>query len=599
MENKINNKKVEDIVLIVEISTNDEFQKINNLPNASAVELNENFGLVVIPVNEIDLIKPYVKEIVRVDIPPIYTLQNISPAEASEAPLFNNNPYLSLNGKDVIIGILDTGIDYLSKEFQKEDDTTRILRLWDQTIAGNDRVYGLNLGTEYKEEDINKAINLKASGGDPYSIVPSKDEIGHGTMGAGLIGARGENPAVIGVAPKCDFVVVKMLEVGQIKLDEAGITNKGVGRYSAEVLVMSMRYLSIVASELKKPLVMYMPVGSNIGAHDGTSEVEGAIDTNARQLGVAVVNGTGNEGDTETHTEGVFGKAGEIKTIEIKVGKNQKKLFFNMYIRQPDRVSLSVVSPSGEVVEKINAKLDSTQTVKFVYEGTTMQIDFKLPDDRTGDEIITIKAVDIKEGIWQFRLHGDFIIDGRYWSWLPQRSLLDPETKFLNPTQYTTITVPATAQSAIVAAYYNQNNNATVGQSGRGFTRDERIKPDVAAGGINAAIVKPGGGVGVASGSSVASAILAGCCALVYEWGIVNGNDKNLYTRKLRSYIIRGAQIRTGDMHPNQQWGYGTLSMKGIFDAIRGNLVGGSGGTRGLEEYYEYNVGNLFVRKPI
>lgn len=589
---------VENIVLIVEYTSRELFEQINNIEGASAVILNESFGIVVIPVDKINLLDKYIKQILNVEVPSIYTLQNISPGEASGAPIFNNNPYLSLNGTGVLIGILDTGIDYLNKEFQKEDDTTRVVRIWDQTINGNSSIYGLNIGSEYNEKKINEAIKIKNTGGDPYTIVPSKDVIGHGTMSAGLIGARGINPDVVGVAPNCEFVVVKMLEASELKLKEAGITNKGVGRYSTEVLIMSMRYLSLLATELKKPIIIYMPVGSNIGAHDGTSEVEGAIDTTSRQLGVSVVAGTGNEGDTDTHTEGRFIKPGEIKTIEIKVGKTQKNLFFNIYIRQPDRVSIAITSPSGEVVDKITAKLNKREEVKFVYEGTKMEIIFRLPDEITGDEIITIKAIDIREGIWQFRLYGDFIVDGRYWSWLPQRSLLDPDTKFLSPSQYTTLTTPATAQSVIVASYYNQNNNATVGQSGRGFTRDERIKPDVAAGGITATIIKPGGGTGIASGSSVATAILAGCCSLIYQWGIVDGNDETLYTKKLRSYIIRGAQIRPGYTYPNEQWGYGTLSMQGTFDAIRGNLVGGNSQIRGGELYREYKVGNLFIRKP-
>lgn len=589
---------VENIVLIVEYTSRELFEQINNIEGASAVILNESFGIVVIPVDKINLLDKYIKQILNVEVPSIYTLQNISPGEASGAPIFNNNPYLSLNGTGVLIGILDTGIDYLNKEFQKEDDTTRVVRIWDQTINGNSSIYGLNIGSEYNEKKINEAIKIKNTGGDPYTIVPSKDVIGHGTMSAGLIGARGINPDVVGVAPNCEFVVVKMLEASELKLKEAGITNKGVGRYSTEVLIMSMRYLSLLATELKKPIIIYMPVGSNIGAHDGTSEVEGAIDTTSRQLGVSVVAGTGNEGDTDTHTEGRFIKPGEIKTIEIKVGKTQKNLFFNIYIRQPDRVSIAITSPSGEVVDKITAKLNKREEVKFVYEGTKMEIIFRLPDEITGDEIITIKAIDIREGIWQFRLYGDFIVDGRYWSWLPQRSLLDPDTKFLSPSQYTTLTTPATAQSVIVASYYNQNNNATVGQSGRGFTRDERIKPDVAAGGITATIIKPGGGTGIASGSSVATAILAGCCSLIYQWGIVDGNDETLYTKKLRSYIIRGAEIRPGYTYPNEQWGYGTLSMQGTFDAIRGNLVGGNSQIRGGELYREYKVGNLFIRKP-
>ena len=341
-----------------------------------------------------------------------------------------------------------------------------------------------------------------------------------------------------------------------------------------------------------------MPIGSNNGSHDGTSELEGFIDTATRQLGVSVVSGVGNEGDTDTHTEGKFDKPGAIKTIEVAVGKNQKNLFFNIYIAKPDRVSISITSPSGEVVEKINAKLNNREEVKFVYEGTRMEIVYQLPDELTGDEIISIKAIDIREGIWKFRLHGDFIVDGRYWSWLPQRSLLDPDTKFLSPSPFTTLMVPSTARNSIVAAFYNQNNNATVAQSGRGFTRDGRKKPDIAAGGIDATIIRPGGGTGIASGSSIATSVLAGCCALIYQWGLVDGNDKTLYTKKLQSYIIRGAERRIGDLYPNEEWGYGTLSMQGIFDAIRGNLTGGVNQTRGVENYIEYNVGRLFIRNP-
>ena len=114
--------------------------------------------------------------------------------EASGAPVFNNNPYLRLNGRGVLVGIIDTGIDYLNKEFQREDDTTRIVRIWDQTIQGDKDIYNLKYGTEYTEDQINQAISLQTSGGDPYSIVPSKDDIGHGTRLAGIIGGRGINP---------------------------------------------------------------------------------------------------------------------------------------------------------------------------------------------------------------------------------------------------------------------------------------------------------------------------------------------------------------------------------------------------------------------
>ena len=67
------------------------------------------------------------------------------------------------------------------------------------------------IGTEYLSEEINKAIEVYKSGGDPYSIVPSKDEMDHGTKMAGIIGARGYNGEMQGVANDCDFIAVKLL----------------------------------------------------------------------------------------------------------------------------------------------------------------------------------------------------------------------------------------------------------------------------------------------------------------------------------------------------------------------------------------------------
>ena len=397
---------------------------------------------------------------------------------------------------------------------------------------------------------------------------------------ASITGARGYNPDLIGAAPNCDFAIVKLNEAPRIIQSRAGLNDVKPGRYTSIDIYLGIRYLSRLASDLGKPLVMCIPVGTNTGSHDGTSEIEGAIDFISKQAGIVCVTGTGNEGDTDTHTEGKFAGANDINTIEIKVGKSQKSLNFQIYVQQPDRVSLGIVSPSGEVIEKIPAKLNKVENISFVYEGTKMRVYYYYPDPITGAEIISIEARNLREGIWQFKLYGDYIVDGRYWSWLPQRSLLDEETKFLSPSQYTTLTIPGTSKGAIVSAFYNQNNNAIVGQSGRGFTRDGRIKPDVAAGGINALVTTPGGGTRTISGSSVATAVMSGCCALLLQWAIVDGNNKKIYPTELRSYLIRGTDMRVGEKYPNEQWGYGTINMKKVFDGIRENLTGGVENTR-------------------
>ena len=171
-----------------------------------------------------------------------------------------------------------------------------------------------------------------------------------------------------------------------------------------------------------------------------------------------------------------------------------------------------------------------------------MIINYTSPEQTTGDELINIQASNIREGIWKFRLTGEYIVNGNYYAWIPQRELLDADTKFLSPVEDTTLTIPSTASGAISVAYYNQNNNSVVGESGRGYTRDGRIKPEIAAGGVNALVVRPGGGTTTITGASVAGAVVAGGCALIFQWAIVDGNDPTLNSNQIKSYIIRGAR---------------------------------------------------------
>ncbi|KJZ84681.1 subtilase family protein [Clostridium sp. IBUN22A] len=571
LNNAVKNENIdpdEIIGLIVQYYTEEDLVEINKLPNTSAISISESYAVVRIPIKEASKLIPYVKEIPNIYNVNLYTLSSLSPVEASGVSLFSNNPYLLLDGTDVIVGILDSGIDYLNKEFMREDDTTRILRIWDQTIEGDKPVENLKLGTEYTESQINEAIKISKEGGDPYSIVPSKDEIGHGTMSAGVIGGRGINPDLLGAAPNCNFVVVKIKPVGDFVLKYGGVSADKVAYGNIE-LILAIRYLRIMSSKLKKPMVIYFPFGTNTGAHDGTGDMEGVLEAQGRKNGIVAVVGTGNQGDTQTHIEGKFEQDEKMKTIRIKIGKNQKDLNFQIYCQKPDKVEVGIVSPSGEILDKLDVKFRQIEDYKFIYEGTTVTIVYLYPDEYNADETIIIKFKDIREGIWQIRLYGEKIVDGRYWAWLPQRELLDSDTRFFDPTQRTTLTVPATGRGVLATAYYNQDLNSTVSKSGRGYTRDGRIKPDIAAGGVNAIVPKPGGGTTVATGSSVATSVLAGCCALILQWAIINGNDPEVRARKLISYVVRGAKMRQGDIYPNIDWGYGMLDMKNIFDSFR------------------------------
>ena len=583
----------ENVFLLVEVTGESNLNDVLKIPGVSGVMISSNFAVIITPANKINEISNIVLRIVNIEVSTILTLNTISPLEASGAPVFNNNPYLRLNGRGVLVGIIDTGIDYLNKEFQREDDTTRIVRIWDQTIQGDKDIYNLKYGTEYTEDQINQAISLQTSGGDPYSIVPSKDDIGHGTRLAGIIGGRGINPDLKGAAPDCQFVIVKLSRATKVELDAAVIDKTDVPSYTPWSALLALRYIIAVARELKRPVVVFEPLGSNMGSHTGNGIVEQSINNYSAQSGTVVVVPTGNQGNTDTHTEGIIESSGYIKDIEIRVGEKQKNLPIEIWVNKPNRVKLSIVSPSGEVIDNLEAKNTNNERIKFLYEKTEMIVNFTSPELSTGDSLIFIRAYNLKAGIWKFRLTGQSIVDGKYYAWIPQRELLDSETKFLNSVGYTTLTLSSTSSGAISVAYYNQDDNSVISESGRGYTRYGMIKPDIAAGGFNAIVTNPGGGTAVISGSSVAGAVVAGCCALILQWAVVDKNYPDIYAAQIKSYIISGAKGRPGDVYPNKEWGYGMFDMQGVFDRIRETYS-----PRSDEDYEEYRVNNLFIRMP-
>ena len=101
-----------------------------------------------------------------------------------------------LTGKGVLIAIIDSGIDIFHPDFRKEDGTTRIMGLWDQT-GGNQREgeapEGYFGGTYYNEERINHAIQISQEKGITAGreAVKSRDLSGHGTHVAGIAAGNG------------------------------------------------------------------------------------------------------------------------------------------------------------------------------------------------------------------------------------------------------------------------------------------------------------------------------------------------------------------------------------------------------------------------
>ena len=96
-----------------------------------------------------------------------------------------------------------------------------------------------------------------------------------------------------------------------------------------------------------------------------------------------------------------------------------------------------------------NLAVENGYKADFIYEGTTMDIFYDSPDELTGGERIVIRAQNLKQGIWRFRLTGEHITFGKFYAYILQKELLAEKTKFLISSPYTTLTIPGVAEKMI------------------------------------------------------------------------------------------------------------------------------------------------------
>lgn len=542
-----------------------EFEKV---PGFYVTIINPTYAIISLKENEtIRVNDPRFPAIVYIKPTEMYTLQDISPVDASQAGFLQLDLPLKLTGKDTIVGIIDSGIDYLNEELTDFNGNTRIECIWDQTIISNKekKVLGENIvpfGTIYNKIEINDAIKANRQGNSPYEIVETKDEIGHGTKMSGIIGASGKNPKIKGVSPDCNFAVVKLIEDYAYK----NIFDVKVPIYNITAIFSAIQFLYEYALNNSKPMVIYLPLGTNSGNHKGNGILEEYIESISTKSGIVLVTGAGNERNKGIHASGIITDVGKISTVELDVSQQQKNLIAEIWVDLPNIMTVEIVSPSGESSGEFLALINSTETHTYIFEKTEINVNFYLPEESSGDELIRILFYDLQPGIWKIRLIAKYVLSGTYNIWLLTESITAGTTNFTPSDPYGTITNPGSARSIVTVAAYNQNNNNLVKYSGMSFEDVDNIRIDLAAGGVNAITIAPNNEMAVANGTSVSAAVVAGVCALLFEWGIVDGNNPNMYSQTIKTYLITGTNKRSGDIYPNPQLGYGILNVVGIFE---------------------------------
>lgn len=474
---------------------------------------------------------------------------------------------LKLTGQGVIICVIDTGIDYTNPVFRDSEGNSRVLAIWDQTIQTGPAPEGFFFGTEYTRDDINRALQAE----DPYMIVPSRDEIGHGSIMAGVAaGSQLSGPAnYLGAAPNADIVVVKLKECKQY-LREFYLIPRDVPAYEEGDIMLAVQYADSFADQFRRPVVICLGLGTNYGDHTGRAPLPRYLNTIASKRSRAVVVCGGNEGNAAHHYQGSIGARSRTGLnsvpVEVRVGERSEGFLLELWGNVPDVFTVSIRSPGGETIPSLRLGIQDSITYGFVYERTRITIAGMLVEPVSGEELILMRVVAPTPGIWTFQVEANAeIYNGTFHMWLPITQFLNVPVYFLEATPYITLTEPAMAENVISVSAYDASNNSFYIESGRGFTRTGMIKPDFAAPGVNVSTIR-----GRQSGTSLAAAITAGAVAQFMQWAVVQGNNRVVASQEIKNYFVRGASRNFDIIYPNREWGYGRLNMVGTFDALIG-----------------------------
>jgi subtilisin family serine protease len=533
-------------------------------PNLIFEELSNQLIRVQVPIGAEDELRRLQDGSNVLTIPTLYGLNAIEAISESNIAMFHQYPFGGLRGQGVIIGFVDTGIDYTSNLFKNQDNTTRILRIWDQTIEGNPP-QGYTYGTQYTNTEMDIALRSE----NPFEIVPTRDEIGHGTFLAGVAAGddRIGDTNFVGGAPDAAIVMVKLRQAKQEFKEFYLIRDTDIA-FQGNDVVTGLDYLLQTSIELRMPLVICIGLGNNYGAHNGSSIIERYLNSLSILQSLIVVVAGGNEANSGHHFRSTIAQGG-IEDIEINVSEEEVRGFFTyLWADISDKVAVSIRSPIGQAIDRVPVISNSLKSFSFSLEQTVVTINYNYPDAQTGAENVNIRFKSPTPGIWTITVYGEEIVDGTYDVWLQRNDFVIETTRFLKPDTLITITIPSTAEYVITVGAYDYIDQSVYVGSGRGPMADGRIKPDLIAPGVNVMGPKPGGGYTTYVGTSTAAAVTASAAVLLMQWAILQGNLPEMNTRIARNILIRGAVRRRGAIYPNPIEGYGRLDLRTAISSI-------------------------------
>jgi subtilisin family serine protease len=516
--------------------------------------------------------------------------QSVPSIQADQATLTQEFPAAfrrgGIDGRGVIIGIIDHGCDYKHQAFLKNGQT-RLLYIWDQTGSGGPKPAApFNYGVEYDQASINQALQSNTNLQLPL------DAGAHGTHVMGI--AAGNTQNIIGVAPAADLIFVHLgnaaNQTGQpLAPAEAGLKTLG----SSWNLFNAVLYILEKANQLNKPVVINISQGGNGGPHDGTTIVERMFDTVLAQSGRAIVVAAGNSRDDGIHTSGEVPPGGPKTTISWNIDKespltSEIRHEMEIWYERNGALTLRLLDPYGVV--KAKCRLDENPILP-VGGGSDwpVMVRNQRPSQPGEDENLINIFVDNRglnpgneaapKHVWRVELSQDPETNANvgYHAWIERNDPSQSSFAIDSQTRFTLNTIGNAALPIVVGAYDSHSTLfPDLDESGEGPTLNQKMseKPDVSAPGwriFSANAQTVGDGI-TKSGTSMAAPHVSGLIALMFQ----AARDLKNPPKTLDSTEIRAILLLTCDKNPpageghHPQYGFGRINaLKAIEETLK------------------------------
>jgi minor extracellular serine protease Vpr len=516
-------------------------------------------------------------------------------------------------GEGVVVGVLDSGIDFTHPDFSDENGT-RIQYLLEYTQGG-----GQNEWTKAQIDANPAAVTQRDGDGGG----------GHGTHVTGSAAGGGRITVTMnGVAPKSDIIFVK------------GIRDpNSSGGFGDVDVVAGVQYIFQKAQAMGKPAVVNLSLGGNYGPLDGTSLYEQSL-SGLTGPGKIIVAAAGNEGYDRIHAGGQT--QATIPNAIMFMPDNPELGLIQMWYKQGAvssiAISAFILDEEEQWISNTTPAIPIGQSLGVDQQGNLAPYELMIgdslvgyiaidavttqdPDNGDGSILILIlgsedQQVNVSSAIWVVMTQG--MVSEKLDAWVIRGGEFYDQplgwSGFTDMPGNTSSTIgsPSTARKVIAAGSYVTSNGWTdidninrqwrnpdpdyvpnqyvvpdVGQrsyfSSRGPTRDGRNSPDIAAPGefifspMSSHITEAGGGymrfqvlqggnyLGM-QGTSMASPHLTGVVALMLQANPTLTYDEvvSFLQATARSDAYTGAV-------PNNLFGAGKVDAHAVMKWVTGN----------------------------